>query len=141
MFSATATTTGVSVAEGYATGSGQTRGRSQTLKPVREWRHTAYYSLDECMHLAQLKIRNLPDQTAIVKRRGERTELVKTIVVTPIIMAQRITERFRRSAAAKSPFVAQLSVAKAQVDGRLVQIAHRSGRAVGADETFWHEES
>jgi hypothetical protein len=131
------TTRGYSESEGSSTSRSRTWGRSQVLKPVREWRHTAYYSLEECFHLAMLKIRNLKDQTAIVKRRGQRTVVVKTIPVRPVLSVPRIGERFRARAATRSGFVVSAGVAREEVDGRLSAVAFRPAPP---DETFWHEE-
>jgi len=124
--------------ESAAIGSAETKqwGRSQTFRPVREWRHTAFHSLEECFHLAMLRIRNLPDQTAIVKRRGEMTVVVKTIAVRPTLAVKRIQARFRAKAAARSTFIIDTLAAQAAVDGRLVE----AKRPVAPDETFWNEE-
>jgi hypothetical protein len=139
-FAGSAMTTGWSESEAYGTSWSRNWGRAQTLKPVREWRHTAYYSLDECLHLAQLKLRNLRDQTAIVKRRGQRTVQVSTIEVKPLLKSPPIIARFRQKMSSRSAFVAQWSVAKAEVDGRLARIANKNGRTAGNAESFWHEE-
>ncbi len=52
-------------AEGHTDSQNRTQGKSQTLKSVREERPTHFYSLEECLHLATLKIRTLPDQARL----------------------------------------------------------------------------
>jgi hypothetical protein len=130
-------TEGYSETESRGTASTRSWSRSQAIKPVRQWRHTAYHSVDELFHLAVQKIRGLPDQTAIVKRRGHQTIVVKTILVRPMLRLPRMAERFRRSVAAKSAFVADSGAARAAVDARLGEVRKGNGER---DTSFWNEE-
>jgi len=68
---------GWSTSDSTSTGRTVSHGYSQTLKPVRKTLPTAVHSLEEELHLAILKLRELPQRAAIVKRRGRQaTRLV-----------------------------------------------------------------
>lgn len=126
-------------AEATTTSSGRTRGRSQTLKPVREERPTHFYSLEESLHLATLKIRNLPDRAAIVKRRGKRTIRVETLEVKPVLDAPKMLGRFRQKTLARSPFVSSSESALAEIEKR--QVVFLGPQETGSTENdFWAKE-
>lgn len=136
--SGTASTTGTSQSESYARSWSSTHGRAQTLRPVREERPTAYYSLEESLHLAQLKLRNLPDQTAIVKRRGKRTVRVATVEVKKMLEMPATLRRFRTTTTAGSAYVSEVGAV-------MLEIETRQERILGCDrptaaEEFWQEE-
>ena len=134
-----ATTSGASSSEAYARTHGSTTGRSQTLKPVREWRPTHYLSLDESLHLAQLKLRNLPDRAAIVKRRGKRTVRVETVEIKPTLESAPILMRFRSKAAAESPYMRPIGEAQAEIDKRQEGM-FGARRAQEGEDQFWTRE-
>jgi hypothetical protein len=123
-------------------GTSETRGRSQTLKPVRVTMPMAVYSLDEELHLAIVKLRELPNQAAIVKRRGRppvrfRPETVKG----PLTWPEKTTSFIER-ARADSPYITTSVHAETEISGRLAVLQDRkAGRAVHAheEETFWSE--
>jgi hypothetical protein len=140
--SAISTTTGYATSEGEAHSTGHTKGRSQTLRAVREERLTAiqYYTLEESMHLAQLKLRNLPDQYAIVKRRGERTVQVKAVDIEPMLSLPATLGRFRGRVAATSPYVVTVEASRAEIAARAASLIEPPAVELGTDE-FWHEES
>jgi len=132
-------TTGSSYSTGGSESHARTTGRSQTLKSVREERPTHYYSLEESLHLAMLKIRNLPDRTAIVKRRGKRTVQVKTPDVKAALDVPKVVARFRERAATKSPYMARAAAVEAELVARRKRIFGREDQAQ-SEEQFWTEE-
>jgi hypothetical protein len=136
----TITTTGASFGESTSESSSRTVGRAQTLKSVREERPTHFYSLDESLHLAQLKLRNLPDRTAIVKRRGKRTVRVQTIEVRDQLNLPKALERFRSRIATQSDYVVSRSAAEAEISARAVAMRQRQDETSGDDADFWQEE-
>lgn len=117
--------TGESFAEsvGYSKSRGRTRGRSQTLKPVREERATQFYSLDEGLHLAQLKLRNLPDRAAIVKRRGKRTIRIETAEVKSVLKLPLSVARFRALVCERSSYLVPLADAEAAIEARRLRLS------------------
>jgi hypothetical protein len=72
---------GVGFSESEGSQRSRTQGRHQTLKPVRQERPTQLYSLDESLHLAQLKLLQLPQRIAIMKGERKRTIRIKTLDV------------------------------------------------------------
>jgi hypothetical protein len=136
---ATTNSTSTARTEGTTTSYSSSRGRSQTLKPVREERLTHFYSLEESLHLANLKIRNLPDRAAIVKRRGKRTVQVETVEVKPVLDYPKGLRRFRDQTFAKSPYVSSSKTAQAEIDARQGGLLGPSP-SVKTEEDFWAEE-
>jgi hypothetical protein len=134
----TATTTGTSYSETFATSRASTTGRAQTLRSIREERPTHFYSLDESLHLAALKLRNLPDRAAIVKRRGKRTIRVETVEVKPLLEAKGAIARFRQANAEKSPYVSALGSVEAEMAARHGRMG--AGTADEGETEFWSEE-
>jgi Type IV secretion-system coupling protein DNA-binding domain len=106
------------VSDGYSRSGSRTTGRSQTLKPVREERAVQFYSLDESLHLAQLKLRNLPDRAAIVKRRGKRTVCIETAEVSGVLKLPRAVARFRALVAERSPYLLPRDAAELAIQER-----------------------
>jgi hypothetical protein len=134
----TSTTTGTSYAETSATNQSSTKGRAQTLRSIREERPTHFYTLEESLHLAALKLRNLPDRAAIVKRRGKRTVRVETVEVMPLLEAKGAIARFRQANAQKSPYVSALGSVEAEMAARQGRMGEKPA---GEGETqFWNEE-
>jgi hypothetical protein len=136
--SSTTTTTNESTTEAVGTSRARTAGRAQTLRSVREERPTHYYTLEESLHLAQLKLRNLPDRMAIVKRRGEQTVLVRTPDVRPVLEVRSTIERFREAVAAQSVYLAPVSVVEAELKARHAELLLPSGKVEAVE--FWTEE-
>lgn len=118
-----ATAEGIAISEGYSHSHSRTRGRSQTLRPVREERPTQLYSLDESLHLAQLKLRNLPDRAAIVKRRGKRTIRVQTSEVKSVLKLPRTVARFRTLVCERSSYLVPLADAEAEIQQRRFRLS------------------
>jgi hypothetical protein len=135
----TITTTGTSVTESSAASHSRTFGHSQTLKPMREERPTHFYTLEECLHLAQLKLRNLPDRAAIVKRRGRRTVRVETLEVRPTLEVKPVIARFREKTATASPYISTVADVLAEIKTRQDQMSGRH-ETPKADDQFWQEE-
>jgi type IV secretion system coupling TraD/TrwB family protein len=133
-----AATSGTGSSSGSSESHSRTSGWSQTLRSVREERPTHFYSLEESLHLAMLKIRNLPDRTAIVKRRGMRTVQVTTVDLKPTLDAPKIVERFRKAVAAKSPYLASAASVQAELAARRKQMFGEEPQA--GDDQFWAEE-
>ena len=115
---------GIATSEGYSESYSRTRGRSETLRPVREERAVQFYSLDECLHLAQLTLRNLPDRAAVVKRRGMRTIRIMTPEVKPVLRLPRTTERFRALVCERSSYLVPFAAAQAEIEARRMRLAH-----------------
>jgi hypothetical protein len=136
----TSTTQGTSYSTSSSESSSHTRGHAQTLKSVREERPTHFYSLEESLHLAMLRIRNLPDRTAIVKRRGKRTVQVKTVDLKPTLDAPKIVERFRAATAAKSPYLASAASVQEELRARRAQMFGEDEPSRTGDDQFWTEE-
>jgi hypothetical protein len=134
------TTEDVATTETGSRSYARTKGRSQVLRSVREERPTHFYSLEESLHLAQLKLRNLPDRTAIVKRRGKRTVRIDTVDVEPVIDAPRIVERFRKTISGKSPYVSEIAVAEAEILDRQMSLVPVAKTGSSSEDEFWHEE-
>ncbi len=136
-----ATVTATSTAEGHASSASRTKGNSQTLKPVREERPTHFYSLEESLHLAQLKLRNLPDRAAIVKRRGKRTVCVETLDVKDALKQPKALGRFRALVFERSAYLAPIDVAILEIETRQNRLALPKPNAhAEGDEQFWQEE-
>jgi len=135
------TSEGVATTESESRSESRTSGRSQVLRSIREERPTHFYSLEESLHLAQLKLRNLPDRTAIVKRRGKRTVRIDMIEVRDVIDAPRIVERFRTAISSKSAYVSDISAAEAEILARQsALVSPVKAKSKPGDDDFWHEE-
>ncbi|HEY4942364.1 MAG TPA: TraM recognition domain-containing protein [Rhizomicrobium sp.] len=124
--------------ESYTTSENSSHGRSQSFRSVREERATQLYSLEESFHLATLRIRNLPDRTAIVKRRGRKTVQIRTIDVPSALDVPNIMRRFRDRAALESSCISSRADAEAEIMMRRQRLLPHS--AVRED-TFWQPET
>jgi Type IV secretion-system coupling protein DNA-binding domain len=130
-----------SASESFGTNSSVTRGRAQAQRSIREERPTQFYSLEESLHLAQLKLRNLPDRAAIVKRRGQRTVRVETVEVKPLLKLPATASRFRKLVSDKSKYVVGIAIAEAEVHTRQANLGQRRPHEeAAADGDFWQEE-
>lgn len=112
------TAEGTAITEGSSRTYSRTRGRAQTLRPVREERAVQFYSLDESFHLMQLELRNLPDRVAIVKRRGKPTVRVDTLEVRPAVKLPRSVARFRSLVCERSSYLLPVADAEAEIARR-----------------------
>lgn len=116
----------------------ESEGKAEAFRSVREERPTHFYSLQESLHLAQLKLRNLPDRMAVVKRRGQPSVVVRTPEVRPVLEVGRIIDRFRQAAAARSEYLAPAGVVEAELDARRAELLLPPPKAEEVE--FWTEE-
>jgi hypothetical protein len=119
-------------------GSSRTFGRSQTLKPVRVTMPTAVYSLEEELHLAIVKLRGLPKQTAIVKRPNHFPVRVRPQDVSPPLSGKARAPEFITAVRAGSPFIVAASRADSEMAARLSELRKRE-KPPGDDEFFSDE--
>ena len=138
----TATTIGESASEGYARTHSRGRGRAQTLKPVRVTMPTAVHSLEEEIHMAIVKLRELPQRVAILKRRGRTAIRVRAPEIKTSLAGPDLVERFVSNARSASPYLSPMAVVEAEILARQVELIE--GKLVGTpaatDEQFWHTE-
>ena len=114
-----------------------TRGRAQTWKPVRQWMPTALYSLEEELHLAIVKLRELPKQAAIIKRRGSLpVRFVPESVVSPLVRPERIGA-FVEESRTRSAYMMPAAVVDAELAGRGADKARDGTEPI--IEEFWSE--
>jgi hypothetical protein len=110
--------------DGYATTESEARnwsrggGRSQTLRSVREERPTQTYSLEECLHLAMLKLRQLPKRIAVMKGDRKRTIQFKTADVSTPLDVLSLRARFRALIAERSEYLLPYAAAMAEIEER-----------------------
>jgi hypothetical protein len=109
---------GVAFAESEGRNWSQSHGRHQTLKPVRQERPTQLYSLDESLHLAQLKLQQLPKRIAIMKGDRKRTIRFKTLDVKDPLNVAGNLKRLRAIVAERSPYLIPRAEAEAQIAER-----------------------
>lgn len=136
----TSTNAGRAVSEGRALSTGRTLGRSQTLRSIREERSTQFYSLEESLHLAQLKLRNLPDRAAIVKRRNKRTVRVETLDVRDVLKLPKTAARFRARMAERSSYLVSREAAELEIETRQQRLLPKWKKTEEGEDAFWHEE-
>lgn len=130
---------GTTETSGTSTG----HGRSQTLKPVRVMMPTAVHSLDEELHLAIVRLRELPNQAAIVKRRGSPPFRIRPDTVKAPLAWPELTSDFVEQTRASSPYITQGHDADAEISARFESLRDQRLPAVEpqSDETtFWSEE-
>lgn len=141
-FTGAATTMGTSESEGYATTQSRARGRAQTLKPVRVTMPTAVHSLEEEIHMAIVKLRELPQRVAVLKRRGRPATRVRAPEIKKNLAGPALVERFVSNARLASPYLSPMAVVDAEILARQTELIE--GNLVGApaatDEQFWHKE-
>ena len=137
-----ATTMGTGSSEGYATTHSRARGRAQTLKPVRVTMPTAVYSLEEEIHMAIVKLRELPQRVAVLKRRGRSAIRVRAPEIKASLAGPDLVERFVSNARSASPYLSPMAVVEAEILARQTELIE--GKLVGTpaatDEQFWHKE-
>ena len=138
----TATTIGESASEGYARTHSRGRGRAQTLKPVRVTMPTAVHSLEEEIHMAIVKLRELPQRVAILKRRGRTAIRVRAPEIKTSLAGPDLVERFVSNARSASPYLSPMAVVEAEILARQVELIEGNlvGTPAATDEQFWHTE-
>jgi hypothetical protein len=141
---------GSSNSESYGGGSGstsggssmssRTRGRSQTLKPVRVTMPTAVYSLEEELHLAIVKLRELPNRAAILKRRGHLPVRFRPATVNPAVAPAELTQSFIEEARQASPYICESGLAEREIEVRTDRLhLVRVDEERPSEEPFWAE--
>jgi hypothetical protein len=127
----------------HTTGRTSTHGRAQTLKPVRAMMPTAVYSVEDEKHLAIVKLRELPNQAAIVKRRGHPPVRVRPATVNAALAWPELIDGFLDDTRAASPYITSTEAADAEIAARRGALRPASTAALGerADrELFWSDQ-
>lgn len=119
--------------------SSDTRGgsRQQSLRSAWGVAHVPY-TLEEQFHRAQLKLREMPDRTAIVKRAGKRSVRMRTREVETPLCSANMLSRFREAAHERSPYVASVASAEAEMAARRATL-DLAPPVAAAEESFWTE--
>ena len=113
-----------------------TNGRSQALKSMRVMLPTQVHTLEEETHLAMVKLRELPNRAAIVKRRGRPpVRFTPTLVRQPLNGAGRV-EQFVSDMRRKSPYGASPARADAEIELRQAELLTVRQPTEGED-AFW----
>ncbi len=134
------TSDGRSSSYGGSAGSATTFGRSQTLKPVRVTMPTAVHSLDEELHLKIVALRELPNQAAIVKRRGHPPVRFRPTTVPPALATTAHAAQFISAARHASPYVSESAHADEEIESRMADLRaddRRRDDGSGTETPFW----
>lgn len=127
---------GESWSDGSSSSTSKGHGRSQTLKPVRVMMPTALYSLDEQLHLAIVKLRELPNQAAIVKRPGRPPVRFRPPTIKEPLASPAMVESFLHDSRSSSPYIAVGHVAELEISVRtqpvVIEVATQA-------DPFWSE--
>ena len=103
---------------------------------------TAVHSLGEEEHLAIVKLRELPNQAAIVKRRGRMPVRVRPATVKPATVWEELTDTFIDTTRAASPYISSAAQADAEIATRFESITAKAKttepKEAGPD-AFWAE--
>ena len=121
-------------------GASHARGRSQTLRSVRQTLPTAVHSLDEEIHLAIVKLRTLSQQEAVVKRPNRPPVRMRPLDINPPLGGVVRSPAFIERSRVGSPFIAATADAEAEIAARLAQLRQRETH-VPSDDEFFSEES
>lgn len=132
---------GSSSSETRSQGGGRTSGRAQTLKPVRVTMPTAVHSLEEATHLAIIKLRELPNRSAIVRRRGKPPVRIRTPEIKPALASDDGVGRFLNRTRAGSPYLSVTADADAEIALRTTTAGVVGNRSPDGDGSFWTEAS
>lgn len=138
--SGTSESWGMSSSESRSDGGSRASGRAQTLKSVRVTLPTAVHSLDEAIHLAVVKLRELPNRAAIVRRRGKPPVRIRTPEIKPALASDAGVDRFLGRARAASPYLREAAEADGEIARRMATISGREPASDG-DCAFWTEAS
>jgi hypothetical protein len=129
---------GSSSTTGTTRGSSSSYGRAQAFKPVRVVMPTAVYSLEEELHLAIVKLRELPNQAAIVKRRGRPPVRFRPATVRPAAVWPDLTDRFLDGSREQSPYIVRAETADAEISTRVQGLREKEPDDT-ASQPFWHQ--
>lgn len=121
--------------------SSRTTGRAQTLKPVRVTLPTTVYSLEEELHLAIVKLRELPNRAAILKRRGHFPVRFRPVTIDRAVASSALTQGFIASSREASPYVSDSFAADGEIEARQKQLvsAKVAPEEPPAEVQFWTE--
>ena len=118
----TASGTSSSAAHGHSEGGGwassTTYGRHQTYVPDYTVLPTQVHSLEELMHLAIVKIKELPERIAVVKLPSARSIQIRTFDVKPGFAPPRRVDEIVRTICDQSAYTSSQQVVEAEIDGR-----------------------
>ncbi len=132
---------GATRSESNSAGGSHTVGRSQTLKPVRVMMPTAVYSLEEATHLAIIRLRELPNRAAIVRRRGKPPVRFRTPDIKPGLASDGRVTGFLKTTRTASPYLAEAADADAEIANRAKILRAGPASSPDDDTSFWSEES
>ncbi len=131
-----------SSAYGYSESSSwnRTTGRAQTLKPVWENTTTGVHNLEEEIHRAIVKLRELPRQVAIVKRRGRPPVQFRPDDVTPPLVSMPRIAEFEGRVREATPYVASAHQADCEIAARSDRWTKgKRNPSPASDDPFWNE--
>jgi hypothetical protein len=100
---------------------------------------TAVYSLEEEVHLAIVRLRQLPKQAAILKRPNGVPVRFRPLTISPTASGKARAASFIATARTGSPFIAPAEIAEAEIAARLADL--RRPAAVPSDDEFFVEET
>lgn len=132
---------GSSSNESSSEGGSRAFGRSQTLKPVRVTMPTAAHSLEEAIHLAIVKLRELPNRAAIVRRRGKPPVRFRTPEIKPALASDDGINRFLDRTRTASPYLSVTADADAEIARRAARVGVANRRSPEDEDSFWTEAS
>lgn len=100
--------------ETHSSGSGM----SQSLAPILQERPTAVFSLEEQIHKAAARLRNLPAQQAVVKIPHRWSVGIRAMPVEPGYARDERVERFREETFRRTPFASPTREVEAELAAR-----------------------
>ncbi len=129
----------VSQSEGEQAGWSVTRGQTETLRSIREIMPTAVYPLEEEIHTAIVKLRDLPERTIVLKRISGPVTEVTIPEIRRGVASRRLIETFVATTRDQSPFIRPVAVVTAEIAQRAadLRLEHKP-RDDG--EGFWVED-
>ena len=137
-FAADGSSGGFAATESQSTFTGNTHGRSQTLKPVRRILPTAVHSFEEEVHRLVNILRRLPHRVAMAQPAGCTAVRIRTPDVTAPLVWPEMVDAFCASASSASPYVVSVQSADAELHARRQRLLEH-GRSTEGDDAFWHE--
>lgn len=93
-------------------------GMSQSLAPIYKELPTAVFSLEEQIHKAAARLRNLPSQRAVVKIPDRWSVGIRAMAVEPGYARDERVERFREEAFRRTPFASPTHEVAAELAAR-----------------------
>jgi hypothetical protein len=117
-----------------------TSGRSQTLKPVRVSMPTAVHSLEEEIHLAIVKLRELPNQMAILKAPGRVPVRLRPQTVKKPLVRPENTARFIERTRVASDCISSARIVDGEITARRARLSGTPNTTTSDADPFWVEE-